>query len=96
MLMAIRSLRVWHAGADVDVEVRLYMPEQDEQAWICKYVAQGVDAIQAILLALYPLIAQCSRQSAAWAWLEVKGAPIRGCVVARCTVSGSIAAPRHR
>jgi len=44
----------------------------------------------------YPLIAQCSRQSTPCAWLEVKGAPIRGCVVARLTVSGSIAAPRHR
>jgi hypothetical protein len=66
MLMAIRSLKVWHADADVDVQVRLYMPEQDEQAWVCKYeigwptgvkrsLARGVDAIQAILLALYKI-----------------------------------------
>jgi len=34
----------------------------------------------------YPFIGQCSRQSTLCAWLEVKGAPIRGCVVARCTV----------
>jgi hypothetical protein len=63
MLMAVRSLKVNHADAELDVEVRLYLPERDDQAWICKYeigwptgvkrsVARGVDAIQAILLAL--------------------------------------------
>lgn len=66
MLMAVRSLKVCHADADIVVHVRLYMPEQDEQAWICKYeigwpagekrsFARGVDAIQAILLALYKI-----------------------------------------
>jgi hypothetical protein len=66
MLMAVRSLKVHHADAELDVQVRLYMPEQDDQAWICKYeigwptgvrrsVARGVDAIQAILLALYKI-----------------------------------------
>jgi hypothetical protein len=66
MLMAIRSLKAYHANEEIDVQVRLYMPEQDDQAWICKYeigwptgekrsVARGVDAIQAILLALYKI-----------------------------------------
>jgi hypothetical protein len=66
MLMAIRDLKICNADTDVDVQVRLYQPEQDEQAWICKYeigwptgakhsFARGVDAIQAILLALYKI-----------------------------------------
>ena len=66
MLMATRSLKVYHADIEMDVQVRLYMPEQDDQAWICKYeidwptgakrsVARGVDAVQAILLALYKI-----------------------------------------
>ena len=66
MLMAIRSLTVHDADAELDVEVRLYLPEQDDQAWICKYEigwptsvrrsdARGVDAFQAILLALYKI-----------------------------------------
>jgi hypothetical protein len=85
MLMAIRSLRVWHAGGDVDVEVRLYMPEQDEQAWVCNYeigwptgmkrsVARGVDAIQAILLALYKIYTSDYHKAGKLIWL----APGRG------------------
>jgi hypothetical protein len=61
-----RSLKILDPDGNIEVEVRLFMPEKDDQAWICRYeidwptrvkrsFAAGVDGIQAILLALHKI-----------------------------------------
>jgi Domain of unknown function (DUF6968) len=63
MLIATRTLRLHRKSGDVRVPVRLYKPEQADGSWSCRYeidwpdrphsmTARGVDAMQAILLAL--------------------------------------------
>ncbi|MEQ9691034.1 MAG: hypothetical protein RLO48_14990 [Bauldia litoralis] len=63
MLIAERILKAHQDGQEADVPVRIYRPEPVEGAWGCRYeidwpdrphamAARGVDAVQALLLAL--------------------------------------------
>jgi len=64
MLNATRVLKIRDADRELDVQVRVLMPEEeDNKYWTCKYeiawptetnrgFAAGIDAIQALLLAL--------------------------------------------
>lgn len=63
MLIASRQLKIHHPGKDVDVEIRLFKPTHEDGSWTCNYeidwptgirksYGSGVDAIQAMLLAL--------------------------------------------
>lgn len=64
MMIAIRVLRLRGSNADVDIPIRVFLPEAGEKdAWSCRFEidwphgkrsvsAWGVDSVQAILLAL--------------------------------------------
>ena len=63
MLIAHRHLTVIGPSGEIEVAVRLFRPEEDAGMWICRYeidwpsqershFAAGIDAIQAIFLAL--------------------------------------------
>jgi hypothetical protein len=63
MLIANRKLKLRRGSGDAEMEVRLYLPEREENGmWLCRYevdwphgtwkhAAQGVDSIQSIMLA---------------------------------------------
>lgn len=61
--IATRKLNVKEQDRDIEVEIRLFEPQPENDAWACRYEidwpsglksgnAMGVDAIQAMLLAL--------------------------------------------
>jgi len=64
MMIANRLLKLRRASADVEIAIRLHMPEQTaDGVWLCKYeidwphgiwkhAALGIDSIQSIVLAL--------------------------------------------
>lgn len=63
MEIARRSLIISEPTGDTEVQVRLFQPENDDGMWICRYeidwpdrkrsyFAGGIDAFQALLLAL--------------------------------------------
>lgn len=63
MIIAARTLRSVRSGKDVDIDVRIHMPEQDRAGWVCKFEidwpegeaarwGSGVDAVQALVHAL--------------------------------------------
>jgi hypothetical protein len=63
MIIANRTLKVRTSNSQLDVDVRLFKPVNEDGTWICKYeidwpegtkerYGAGADAIQAILLAL--------------------------------------------
>ena len=63
MPFATRRLAVLEKGVLLDVAVRVYSPEEDDRAWICRYEIDwpervrggagfGVDGIQALVIAL--------------------------------------------
>ncbi len=64
MIIATRVLKLRRAGGDIEIPVRLRAPhETKDQVWRCQYeidwpdgnrkhAAQGVDSVQAIVLAL--------------------------------------------
>ncbi len=81
----MRKLRLHRSGVDVDVDVliRLFWPTRNKEAWYCRWEidwpdrqrvnsAGGVDAIQALLLALSMIGAElyCSdeHQSVGLSW----------------------------
>ncbi|MGA3309842.1 MAG: hypothetical protein ABSD08_14680 [Xanthobacteraceae bacterium] len=63
MIIADRSLKLHQGQSDVDVAVRIFLPERNEGAWATKYeidwpegtrkgIAQGLDSVQSLLFAL--------------------------------------------
>jgi Domain of unknown function (DUF6968) len=69
MLIATRILRLRRAADDVEIPVRIFAPEQRTGSWFCKFevgwpdgpwamAAGGVDAVQALELALKMIGAQ--------------------------------------
>ena len=63
MVIARRRLTVSDPSGDREVEVRLFQPEDEDGMWICRYeidwpghkrshFAGGIDAFQALILAL--------------------------------------------
>jgi len=63
MIIATRQLKIRTSSGDINVEVRLFKPTNEDGMWVCNYeidwpgatkksFAGGVDAIQAMLLAL--------------------------------------------
>jgi hypothetical protein len=64
MIIANRTLKLRRPSGEVDIGVRLYLPQAAEGGvWLCRYeidwphgirkhAAQGLDSIQAIMLAL--------------------------------------------
>ena len=63
MLIARRSLQLQHDHGNVPIEIRIFMPQPDQEHWSCTYeidwpegsrqfAACGVDAVQALHLAL--------------------------------------------
>jgi hypothetical protein len=63
MQIAYRRLITSSASGDIDVPIRLFKPEENDGAWICRYeiewpdqkhsgFAAGADSIQALVLAL--------------------------------------------
>jgi hypothetical protein len=63
MSIATRVLKFQSSDGDIDVPVRLFAPRHEAEVWSCRYeidwpdgqwahAAVGVDAVQAVLLAL--------------------------------------------
>jgi hypothetical protein len=63
MLMATRHLAVSDESGVKEVVVRIFMPERNDESWICRYeidwphqtssrYAAGFDSVQAVVLAL--------------------------------------------
>lgn len=63
MMIASRLLRLKGTESDAEIPIRIFAPEQDGDAWSCRYeidwpegpqsmTSWGVDSIQALLLAL--------------------------------------------
>jgi hypothetical protein len=64
MMIANRILKLRRESGDLDIAVRLYLPEQIEGGvWLCRYevdwphgtwkhAAQGIDSVQSIMIAL--------------------------------------------
>ncbi len=85
MLIAQRRLVVSSPSGDQDVPVRLFRPEQNDGAWICRYeidwpnekwsrFAAGADSVQALILALQKIgieiYTSSYHQSGSLRWLE--------------------------
>ena len=85
VLIAQRRLIVSSPSGDQDVPVRLFQPEQNDGAWICRYeidwpnekwsrFAAGVDSVQALILALQKIgveiYTSSYHQSGSLRWLE--------------------------
>src|SRR5574338_1167724 len=85
MLIATRVLRLRSPGGDIDVPVRIHAPEQREVDWACRLEVgwpdgvleipvRGVDAVQALHLALQLAVAQmyasAHHATGALMWLE--------------------------
>ena len=88
VLIAQRRLIVSGSSGDQEVPVRLFQPEENDGAWVCRYeiewpnekwsrFAAGVDSVQALLLALQKIGIEIytSRyhQSRSLRWLERQG-----------------------
>jgi hypothetical protein len=69
VVIALRHLIVRRPSGDTEVPIRLFQPEEDNGAWICRYeidwpsrkqsgFGAGVDSIQALILALKRILAQ--------------------------------------
>jgi len=69
MLIATRILRLQRSAGDIDVPVRIFAPERQEIDWACRLevdwpdgrfemIARGIDAVQALHLALQLVGAQ--------------------------------------
>jgi hypothetical protein len=67
MVVAQRRLTISDPAGDKDVLIRLYQPEGQDRAWICRYeidwpgrnwssYAGGADSMQALLLALQKMV----------------------------------------
>jgi uncharacterized protein DUF6968 len=63
MVIATRSLKLEPPAKDIDIPVRIFMPEADNGSWRCAYeidwpngkrssAAVGVDSVQVLLIAL--------------------------------------------
>jgi hypothetical protein len=63
MLIAARVLKFQNSSGDIEIPVRLFVPRYEGEIWSCRYeidwpdgqwahAAVGVDAMQAVLLAL--------------------------------------------
>lgn len=85
MLIATRVLKLRHPTGDVEIPVRIFAPEQREVDWACRLevdwpdgkfeiAARGIDAVQALYLALQLAGAQiyssAHHASGKLAWLE--------------------------
>jgi hypothetical protein len=85
MIIATRSLILRGENRDVEIPIRVHAPERAEVDWICRFEIEwpegraerwgaGVDAVQALLIALQMIGAQiyASRhhESGRLAWLE--------------------------
>jgi hypothetical protein len=85
VLIAHRLLIVSDSSGDQEVSVRLYQPEENDGAWICRYeidwpsekwsrFAAGADSIQALILALQKIGAEIYtssyHRSGSLRWLE--------------------------
>ena len=69
MLIATRTLKLREPGGDIDIAVRIYVPVENEGSWFCRYEVDwpgeqhkmemgGVDAVQALVSALYAIGAE--------------------------------------
>jgi hypothetical protein len=85
VVIALRHLIVRRPSGDTEVPVRLFQPEEDNGAWICRYEIEwpsrkqsgfgaGVDSIQALILALKNIGAEIYtssyHQSKSLKWIE--------------------------
>jgi hypothetical protein len=86
MLIATRVLKLRRSsGSDIDIPVRIHAPEQREVDWACRIevgwpdgvleiAARGIDAVQALHLALQlagaQIHASTHHASGAFVWLE--------------------------
>ena len=85
MIIATRTLKIQKDGMELNVPIRLFAPERTEVDWMCRFeiewpetkldrYATGVDAVQALILALQMIGSQiyASKYHASGhlAWLE--------------------------
>lgn len=84
-MIASRVLKLREAGRDVGIPIEIFAPEQRSMDWICRFeigwpdgklerYASGIDAVQALLLALHMIGAQIyasdHHASGSLVWLE--------------------------
>jgi hypothetical protein len=85
MLIATRILKLRRSNGDIDIPVRIYAPEKREVDWACRLevgwpdgpvdvAARGIDAVQALHLALQlvgaQIYASAHHASGSLMWLE--------------------------